>query len=170
MWFVISFSAPLSSCSSAEQSVSHSKKPFMNFLKRSPFHELQRMLQQWVLSMGYSPSAVDRSYEGSSPWATFPDRKLIPDLGLHRLKILHGVSTWSRMGSSMDCSVDICSSVDFHDMVLSLLLGKLLQQLEHLLPLILPWHWCLQGSHIFSLLSPSSCSATDFLKSLSFLS
>lgn len=83
--------------------------------------------------MGYCPSVVDCSCEVSSLLATLSDRKPTPSWDLHRVKMLHGMSTCSRMGSSMDCSADICSSVDLH-----VTAGEtLLQQLEHLIPLIL---------------------------------
>lgn len=93
----------------------------------------------WVLLTGLSslinaPAVVWFSWGTVLQWwivpmriplqATFPDTKPTPSWDLHRVEILHGMSICSRMGSSMDCSVDICSSVDLHVMVLSYCRGN----------------------------------------------
>lgn len=124
------------------------------------------MLQQWVPSMGYIPSVVDCSYEGSSPWATLPDRKPAPAWDIHRLKTLHGIIPpapgWDPLWTAVWIYATMWTSMLWSSPAAG---ESLLQQPEHLLPLILPWHWCLQDSNIFSLLSSSCCSAVfPFLK------
>ena len=70
----------------------------------------------------------------------------------------------SSMGSSHGLRVGICSTMDLHGLQgtaspwssSQAARESLLQRLDHLLPLILLWPWCLQScfSHVVSLLYP----------------
>lgn len=168
MGFVVSFSSPSSSCSLPAQGVFHCKNSFMNVLNMGPSHELQFFKK--CFSGGFFP------------WATVLQLQVVPMRvplhGPHFLTenpLLPGIYTgwkcftvcppapgqdppWTEVWLSAPVWTSmLCSSPAAGE--------SLPQQPEHLLPLVLPWHWCLQGSHILSLLSPCCCSAVfPFLK------